>query len=106
MCSRPASSRSEWPGGARTGFRGISVAAWLLAQSPVLPRHFFLEAPAVGRARLREALPPGPQILNSPACHPGQSRIVKGLDQAVRRPPSHAAPLGPPASWVRGRCSF
>lgn len=83
MCkvTQPAAVIRGWSGRVvlGPGSREISMAAWHLAQSPVLPRHLFLETPAVGRARLTEARPTGPQVLNSPICHPGWPRSSQGL---------------------------
>lgn len=90
MCrvAQPAAVVGGWSGRVVPGPRslGISMAAWLLAQSPVLPRHLFLETPAVGRARLRETQPPGPQVLNSSICHPGWPRSSQGLGPGSEEP--------------------
>lgn len=48
----------EWPDGARTWVQMSLNGYWLLAQSPAPPGHPSLVAPAMGRARLREALFP------------------------------------------------
>lgn len=85
------------------GLRQISIAAWLLTQSPAPLGHLFLAAPAVGRAGLRETLSTGAlrsrTALPATLAGPG---IVKDLDQAVR---SWLLPWSLHL-WVRDRCSF
>lgn len=107
MQSRPARS-SGW----RLDGPGLPGPAWVpMNLDGCLPRALsYLDTfpwnSLVGRARLREALPTTPD-LEQPHLPPLTGRgLVTGLDQAGRSPLSHAAPLGPPASWVTDRCGF
>lgn len=77
------------------GSRQISIAAWLLTQSPAPLGHLFFWQPCCGQNQTKgDSVHWGPEILNSPTCHPGWPRDSQGL-----KPSSEelAAPLGPPA---------